>query len=92
MFRLYDTNNLNNSPQNSPIISNVPMHFTMGRGLMRPNTPSVSPSVSPLLLSNSPAVSPMLLSNSPSLLFFQTPMIPNVSQAKGGCGSCGGTR
>jgi hypothetical protein len=73
MFRL-DMNNLTNSPQTQPIISsnasNVPMHFTMGRKLMRTNAPSVSP----------------------ALLFFQTPMIPNVSQAKGGCGSCGGTR
>jgi hypothetical protein len=41
-----------------------------------------------LLLSNSP----MMLSNSPTLSFFQKPMIANVAQAKGGCGSCGGTR
>ena len=41
-----------------------------------------------LLLSNSP----MLLSNSPTLSFFQKPMIANVAQAKGGSGSCGGTR
>lgn len=42
-----------------------------------------------LLLSSSPLPS----SPSPStLLFFQKPMIANVSQAKSGCGSCGGTR
>lgn len=67
MFRMYDMNNLNNSPQTSTITPQpVQLPLTMGRGLR--------------------------LSTSPSAIFFQTPMIPNVSQAKGGCGSCGGTR
>jgi hypothetical protein len=85
MFRLYDMNNLNNYPQKQPSPAPVQTPLTMGRRLALSTAPSVSPYVSP-------SVSPSLLSNSPSLLFFQAPMIANVSQARGGCGSCGGTR
>ena len=69
---------MNNFTNSPPPTVQTPL--PMRRGLLLSN--------SPMLLSNSP----MLLSNSPTLSFFQKPMIANVAQAKGGCGSCGGTR
>ena len=89
MFRIYEQRRFT---------SNIQIPLTTGRDVGRPpvlhSTP-FTPSNSPVVVLSTPS-NPSTLSNSPLVRsnsnFFQKPMIANVSQARGGCGSCGGSR